>query len=98
MSVIDVRIAMVNGGFVSSPDVAKLSKSKGETIKWHNDTTEAIRLDFNGRSPFAAGRYDLAAGKQANSGAVTANDGTSWFYTITAASGAMADPQVIIEK
>ncbi len=98
MSVVDVHISMVNGQFVPSQDVVRLSKSKGETIKWYNDTTEAIQIEFNGGSPFPTGSFDISAGKQTGSGAVKANEGTSWSYTITAASGAMADPQVIIEK
>ncbi len=100
MAVVDVRIAMVDGQFVPSQEVVPLSKSKGDTIMWHNDTVESIEIKFQDGSPFPAERnpYDVGAGKQVNSGDVKAVEGTQWSYTITAASGAMADPQVIIER
>ncbi len=100
MSVVDVRITMVNGALVASPDVVQLSRSNGDTIKWHNDTTEGIQVNFTAGSPFPADRnpYPIAAGKQANSGNITVGEGTSWSYDITASSGMMADPQVIIER
>jgi hypothetical protein len=100
MAVVDVRIAMVGGTFVPSQESVKLSKSKGDTIRWYNDTAEQIRLSFTGGVPFAADHhpYEIGAGKQVNSGHIQAAEETTWFYTITAASGAMADPQVIIER
>lgn len=100
MAVVDVHIALVDGKFVPSQEVVRLSKSKGETIKWNNDTAESIRISFSEGSPFPPewNPYDIAPNKQVNSGDIKVNEGTGWSYTITAASGAMADPQVIIER
>lgn len=100
MAVVDVRISKVNGVFVPSVDVVKLSKSNGDTISWHNETVEPVQIAFADGSPFPADRnpYEIAAGKQVSSGNVQAAVGTDWSYTISAASGAMADPQVIIER
>jgi hypothetical protein len=100
MAVVDVRITMVNGQFVTSPDSVTLSKGRGDTIKWFNDTVERIQVRFADGSPFPAERnpYDITAGKHVDSGSIHVAENTSWSYVIIAASGAMADPQVIIER
>lgn len=100
MGVIDVRITFSNGQFKVSLDPVTLAKSKGETISWHNDTTQSLTINFNDGSPFPAERnpYQVTAGKQTQSGNITVEPGTKWAYTITASSGAMMDPQVIIER
>lgn len=100
MGVIDVRITFSNGQFTVSPDPVTLAKSKGETIKWHNDTNQSVTINFTDGTPFPAERnpYPVSAGKQADSGNITVDAVTKWAYTVTAASGAMMDPQVIIER
>lgn len=100
MGVIDVRITFSNGQFTPSQDPVTLHKTNGETIKWQNDTSESLTITFTDGSPFPADRnpYQVAAGKQVNSGNITAQEGTEWAYSITAPSGAMTDPQVIIER
>lgn len=100
MGVIDVRITFSNGQFTPSKDPVTLGKSKGETILWHNDTAESLTIEFADGSPFPADRnpYHVPAGKQVPSGNITVQEGTKWSYNISAASGAMTDPQVIIER
>jgi hypothetical protein len=100
MGVVEVRISLVGGQLVASKESVTLSKGRGETIKWHNDTAETIQIKFVNGSPFPPKRnpYTIAAGKPQDSGSIHASESTTWFYTICAASGAMADPQVIIER
>lgn len=100
MAVVEVRISMVNGQLAASPDSVTLSKARGETINWHNDTTETIQLSFVSGSPFPPSRnpYTIPAGKPENSGSIQVNENTNWSYTMSAASGVMADPQVIIQR
>ncbi|MFB3916218.1 MAG: hypothetical protein ACE14M_05785 [Terriglobales bacterium] len=100
MAVIDVRITK-NGQLKPSLDPVPLSKSKGETINWHNDSGTDIQIDFTNGTPFpgSLNPYDIKAGGQKNSGPIQAqpNPRKTWDYTIRASSGAVADPGVIIQ-
>jgi hypothetical protein len=100
MSVIEVRITASNGQFTPSKDPVTLSKSRGETIKWYNDTPENITIQFSKGTPFPDSHhpYSIGAGKHKDSGGIQVKEGTNWAYMIIAESGAMADPQVIIER
>lgn len=100
MSVIDVHITSTNGQFKPSLDPVTLSKNKGQTIKWHNDTAENLTINFTNGTPFPGNRqpYRLDAGRQVDSGPIEVQENTNWSYDIVAASGAIADPQVIIER
>ncbi|HET8668457.1 MAG TPA: hypothetical protein VFM10_10790 [Terriglobales bacterium] len=100
MAVIEVRINYTNGQFVPSQDPITLSKSKGETIKWYNETAERLTLEFANGTPFPPSRnpYTVDPDKQVDSGNIQVQEGTEFSYTIKAASGAMVDPQVIIER
>lgn len=100
MGVVDVRITFSHGQFTPSKDPVTLAKSKGETITWYNDTSESLTIEFADGSPFPADRnpYHVAAGKQVQSGNISVQESTTWKYNIAAPSGAMTDPQVIIER
>ncbi len=99
MAVTDVSITLKNGQFTPSKDPVPLSKGNGDTIKWHNDTNQNISISFDSGSPFPGNLnpYRIDAGQQKNSGNIQVQAGTSWDYSIRAASGAVADPQVIIQ-
>lgn len=100
MGVIDVHITFRNGQFTPSQDPVTLHKANGETIKWVNDTDETLTITFAGGSPFPAERnpYQVGPHKQVDSGNITVEAVTKWAYNISTASGAMTDPQVIIER
>ncbi len=98
MAVIEVSITFKNGQFTPSQDPVRLSKSNGDVINWHNDTNEDITISFDNGTPFPGNQnpYSINAGRQKSSGNIQAQANTDWTYSIQAASGAMADPQVII--
>ncbi len=96
MSVLDVHVTYNGGKFVCVPDPAPISKSHGQTIKWHNDYTEKITISFGTTSPFPQhlNPYSVDTGKTSNSGSIIAEANTSWKYSISSPNGGVTDPQV----
>jgi hypothetical protein len=84
-SVVDVHIAFINGQLGPSKDVVTLIKKSGQTIRWYNDTSENITINFDNGSPFSGGQnpFSIKAGGQKGSGTIQAAPGTSWSYTIS---------------
>jgi len=100
VAVVEVSITFKDGQYIASQDPVVLSKTKGDTIQWQNETKEKIRITFVDGTPFPGSRnpYEINPGRQVNSGNIEVEEGTNWAYAIVAESGAMADPQVIIQR
>ena len=95
---IEVRITKDAGKFVPSQDPVTLSKSHGDVVQWQNDTGEQITIKFGAGTPFP-GRmnpYTISPGSFQQSGLIEGAAG-KWKYNIEGASGAITDPDVVIE-
>jgi hypothetical protein len=99
-SIIDVHVTLSNGQLVVSQDTATLSIGSGHVIRWYNDTNEGIVITFTNGTPFSEdlNPYSICAGQYKSSGPIAVAAGTAWSYDITAASGAVIDPEVIIQS
>jgi len=99
-SIIDVHITLSNGQLVASQDAATLSIGSGHILRWYNDTNEGIVIIFTNGTPFPAdlNPYSICAGQYRSSGPIAVAAGTAWSYNVIADSGAVLDPEVIIQS
>jgi hypothetical protein len=96
----DVDITLQNGTPHANPETVTVSRGKGESVLWHNNSNRDIIIKFDKDSPFGAKPhpYHLKPGEKKVSGGIIADADTTWNYTIKVEAGAAADPQVIIKS
>lgn len=99
MAVIDVRVTSSNGKLAPSIDPVVLSKGKGDTIEWFNDTAQTITIAFDGGCPFGDHQpYNIQPGQHKHSGSLSCNPDSTWNYAISVPTGPVTDPQVIVQR
>lgn len=94
-----VSITFDGTTFNASPDSVVLSKGHGHVMEWHNDTDKKISITFPNGTPFAKPQpYVIEPKEKDNPGPIKVDPSkTPFAYTISAASVAPADPEVIIQ-